>query len=131
MKEPALTEFALTEPAERGSLTIADRVVARVAGYAVTQVEHATAAPRRVLGLNIGDPRPEDGAHVDATVSGETATVTATIAVAWPSSVHEVAAETRRRVREEVTRITEVTVDYVDIDVVSMKTATRPTPRVR
>ena len=41
-------------PEERGRLTVADRVVEKVAGYAVTFVMDAAAAPRRVLGVNIG-----------------------------------------------------------------------------
>ena len=36
-------------PEDRGSLSIADRVVERVAGYAATQVDGAAAAPRRLL----------------------------------------------------------------------------------
>ncbi len=38
-----------TAPEDRGGLTIADRVVERVAGYAATQVDGAAAAPRRLL----------------------------------------------------------------------------------
>ncbi len=41
-------------PEERGRLTVDDRVVEKVAGYAVTFVPDAAAAPRRVLGVKIG-----------------------------------------------------------------------------
>lgn len=106
---------------DRGSLEIADRVVERVAGYAITLVPEATAAPRRVLGVKVGDSRPEDAAHVDARVQGSVATVDATIAVRWPHSVRQVAARVRQTLRSEVERITGVRVDHIDLDVVSMK----------
>lgn len=123
--ESALPELA--DPAERGTLTIADRVVERVAGYAVSQVEGASAAPRRVLGVSVGDARPDQAAAVDAQVDGGTATVEATIAIAWPASVRTVAAQLRRAVREDVERMTGVQVAHVDIDVVSMNVpAARP-----
>jgi uncharacterized alkaline shock family protein YloU len=115
---------------DRGSLTVSDRVVERVAGYAVTLVSHATAAPRRVLGVNVGNARPEDAAHVDARVQGDTATIEATIAVRWPESVQQVATQVRQTVREQVQTITAVRVDHVDIDVVSLHVPEKKTRRV-
>lgn len=112
-------------------LSIADRVVERVAGYAVTLVEDATAAPRRVLGVNVGGARPDDDARTRATVHGSIATVEATIAVRWPASVRSVAQQTRRRIREDVARVTGVDVDHVDIEVVSMDVPTATARRVR
>lgn len=122
---------ALTEPADRGTLAVADRVVERIAGYAVTLVPNVTAAPRRVLGVNIGGARPQDSAAVDARVEGATATVEATIAVRWPTSVREAANQVRQQIRDEVTRITDVHVDHVDLDVASMKMPSEPRRRVQ
>lgn len=119
------------EPGERGSLTIADRVVERVAGYAVTQVEGASAAPRRVLGVNVGEARPGSEASVQARVDGRTATVEATIAVEWPRPVTAVAQQLRTQVRAEVLRLTEVQVAHVDIDVVSFASAPSRSRRVQ
>jgi len=119
------------DPADRGSLTIADRVVERVAGYAVTQVDRAMAAPRRVLGVNVGDARPAEQAAVDARVHGDVATVEATIAVAWPASVRSVADAVRQRIRSDVEHITGVRVQQVDLDVVSMRMPTAPRRRVQ
>ena len=117
----------LGDPAERGRLSIADRVVERVAGYAVSQVNAAMAAPRRVLGVNVGDARPEEQASVDARVHGDIATVEATIAVRWPASVRSVGDAVRRRVRDDVAHITGVRVEQVDLDIVSMSVpAARP-----
>jgi uncharacterized alkaline shock family protein YloU len=107
-------------PEERGRLTVDDRVVEKVAGYAVRSVTDAAAAPRRVLGVNIGDARPDDAASVRAQVQDDIASVHAAIAVRWPRSVQEVADEVRERIRAEVSAITGVRVDRVDVEVVSM-----------
>jgi uncharacterized alkaline shock family protein YloU len=116
---------------ERGTLTVSDRVVERVAGYAVVLVDGAAAAPRRVLGVKVGDADVDDEAHVRARVAGRTATIEASIAVRWPAPVHAVAAEARRRIREDVARITDVVVDHVDLDVVSLAVPAASRARVR
>ncbi len=120
-----------TPPEERGRLTVAERVVERVAGYAATQVDGAAAAPRRLLGISVGDARPDAEAAVRATVDGSVATVEATVAVAWPQSVRRVTDALRARVREDVRRITGVEVAHVDVDVVDFVPATAPARRVR
>lgn len=125
------TAVGSTLPADRGTLTVADRVVERVAGFAVTLVPDATAAPRRVLGVNVGESSPGQAASVDARVQGHVATVDATIAVRWPLSVREVADQVRHSIRDEVHRITGVEVDHIDIDVVTLKVAARKARRVQ
>jgi uncharacterized alkaline shock family protein YloU len=117
-------------PDERGQLTVDDRVVEKVAGYAVTLVTDAAAAPRRVLGVRIGEARPHDVASVRAQVQGDIASVQAAIGVRWPRSVQDVADEARQRIRSEVAAITGVRVDHVDVEVVSM-TMPSAEPRVR
>jgi uncharacterized alkaline shock family protein YloU len=118
-------------PEDRGSLSIADRVVERVAGYAATQVDGAAAAPRRLLGISVGEARPDAEAAVRATVDGSVATVEATIAVAWPQSVRRVTEALRSRIREDVRRVTDVEVAHVDVDVVDFVTAATPARRVQ
>ena len=120
-----------TPPEERGRLTVAERVVERVAGYAATQVDGAAAAPRRLLGISIGEARPDAAAAVRATVDGSVATVEATIAVAWPQSVRRVTEALRSRIREDVRRVTDVEVAHVDVDVVDFVTAATPARRVQ
>jgi uncharacterized alkaline shock family protein YloU len=118
------------QPEDRGRLRVDDRVVERVAGHAVMLVPDATAAPRRVLGVNIGQARPDDAASVQAQVHDDVASVHATIAVRWPKSVQKVADEVRGRIRSEVTAITGVRVDHVDVEVVSMPSPASAEPRV-
>jgi uncharacterized alkaline shock family protein YloU len=116
---------------ERGDLTVADRVVEKVAGYAVTLVPDATAAPRRMLGVNVGDRGEEDLASVEARVVGDVATIRARIAVRWPRSVPEVAEAVRERIRKEVTEATGVRVDHVDVEVTSLSVASPERRRVQ
>lgn len=56
----------LPEAGERGRLTIAEKVVERVAGYTVTQVDGVSAAPRRLLGVTVGEARADTEASVTA-----------------------------------------------------------------
>jgi uncharacterized alkaline shock family protein YloU len=122
-------QAALVPPDERGQLTVDDHVVEKIAGYAVTLVPDAAAAPRRVLGVRIGTARPRAAASVEAQVHGDIASVQAAISVRWPRSVQDVAEEARHRIRSEVAAITGVRVDHVDVEVVSM-TVSSAEPRV-
>ncbi len=117
-------------PEQRGRLTVDDRVVEKVAGHAVTFVTDAAAAPRRVLGVSIGGARPDDAASVQAQVQDDVATVQVAVTVRWPRSVQMVADEVRERIRSEVTAITGVRVDHVDVEVVSMTLPDSAEPRV-
>lgn len=118
-------------PEESGRLDVADHVVEKIAGHAVTMVPGASAAPRRVLGVNVGAARPEHAASVSADVHDGIASVEATIAVTWPRSVQAVADDVRRLIRAEVTSLTGVQVDHVDVEVVSMTIPTSAKPRVQ
>ena len=119
------------EPETRGQLHISDRVVQRVAGYAVTWVPDAIAAPRKVLGVSMGQRDTDDEAKVRAQVHGGIATVHATIGVRWPASVRAVAEQVRIRIRADLAEITQVTVDHVDIAVVDLPPDTAHQARVR
>jgi uncharacterized alkaline shock family protein YloU len=119
--EPTRSERHARIPAEeRGRTTVGERVVEKVAGYAVTFVTDAAAAPRRVLGMSIGGASPDRAASVQAEVQDDIASVHAAIAVRWPRSVQKVADEVREHIRSEVATITGVRVDHVDVEVVSM-----------
>ena len=105
---------ASVPPEDRGRLTVDDRVIEKIAGNAVTFVAHATAAPRRVLGVQLGQARPDDAASVQAQVRNGVASVHAAIAVRWPHSVQQVADEVRQRIHSEVTAITGVRMTLPD-----------------
>jgi uncharacterized alkaline shock family protein YloU len=116
---------------DAGRLEIADQVVEKVASHAVSLVSGAAAAPRRLLGVNLGDARPSDSPSVSADVNDGIARIEATIAVKWPRSVRTVADEVRRRIRHDVTSLTGVRVEHIDVEVVSMTVPKSAQPRVR
>jgi uncharacterized alkaline shock family protein YloU len=121
----------LAPVAERGGLSVADRVVEKVASFAVTTVPDAAAAPRRMLGVNVGESHEEGLPSVEARVSGDVATVRARIAVRWPRSVTEVADAVRERIRKEVAEITGIRVDHIDLEVTSLDVASPEERRVQ
>jgi uncharacterized alkaline shock family protein YloU len=116
------SEAGVPEPDSRGSLRIHDRVVEKVAGHAVTTVPDAAAAPRRVLGMTVSAARPDDeAAKVTATVHGDSVTVAATVAVSWPSPIRQVVAQLGQRIRDDISLHTGLSVDRIDLDVVSLR----------
>ena len=116
------SEPGLPEPESRGSLRIHDRVVEKVAGHAVTTIPDAAAAPRRVLGMTVSAARPDDeAAKVTATVHGDSVTVAATVAVSWPSPIRQVVAQLGQRIRDDISLHTGLSVDRIDLDVVSLR----------
>lgn len=121
----------LPEPAERGRLTIDDRVVEKVAARAVTEIDRATGAPRTLFGQSLGSVRADTPARTSARVDGDIVTVTVSMSVQWPAPIREVAAQLRHRVTDRVQAITGLTVAEVDIDVPTLLTARPSTPRVR
>jgi uncharacterized alkaline shock family protein YloU len=118
------SEAGLPEPEDRGTLRIHDRVVEKVAGHAVTTIPDAAAAPRRVLGMTVSAARPDDeAAKVTATVHGDSVTVAATVAVSWPSPIRQVVAQLGQRIRDDISLHTGLSVDRIDLDVVSLRLA--------
>ena len=83
-----------------------------------------------MLGVKIGQARPDDAASVQAQVQDDVATVQVAVTVRWPRSVQMVADEVRERIRSEVTAITGVRVDHVNVEVVSMTLPDSAEPRV-
>lgn len=113
----------------RGATTIADRVVEKIAGRAVTEVPAAGGAARRVLGISLGDDEEQDGPVVGAHVDGRVVTVDVQMSVTYPEPVAEVADEVRRRVDERVSTLTGLQVAQVDIRVTSLVPPAAPARR--
>ena len=119
------------DPGDRGSLTIADRVVEKVASQAVTEVDLATGAPRSLLGRRVGAQDPDRRARADARVDGDLVSVSVSLAVQWPAPVRQVAAQVREHLTTRISELTGLQVAEVDVDVPALVTGHRPAPRVR
>jgi uncharacterized alkaline shock family protein YloU len=150
--EPADTEPADTAPAdantelavrvgrtEQGMISIADRVVLKIAAMAAAENPDAGAAAARMLGRvvpgagHLGvrgtdlDALPKTTVEVD----GSKAFVNLELSVRWPASIAEVTRQVRGHVRDRVQALTGLEVDEVHIVVADLATDIAPPPRVQ
>ncbi|WP_018655822.1 Asp23/Gls24 family envelope stress response protein [Actinomadura flavalba] len=101
---------------QRGTTTIADRVVEKLVTYAVRDNDATGDIERTVLGLPLGGRRP---ANVDVSIHGESVAVRVEMSVSYPEPVRDTARTVRERVRHEVERTTGLRVSQVDVEVSS------------
>lgn len=124
---------------ELGRISVADRVVAKIAAQAAAESPDAGAAAVRMLGHAVPgagrlgtrgtdlDALPRTSVEVD----GSKAFVTLEIAVRWPAPVSEVTEQVRRRVTDRIRDLAGLEVDEVHIIVADLATDVTPPPRVR
>jgi uncharacterized alkaline shock family protein YloU len=124
---------------ELGLITINDRVVAKMAARAATEIPDAGAAAPRVLGRSVTGAAvvgarttsltglPKASADVD----GSVVTLDLSISVRWPASVPEVTSAVRERVCSRVSGLTGLTVAEVSISVTDLVTRLPGSARVR
>lgn len=104
--------------ATRGRLEIADRVIERIAAEAAAEVDRATGAQRRVLGVSVGSQA--DRPDVSARVDGPVALVSVVMSVAWPAPVTEVTEQVRARIVQQLADLAGVRAAQVDIRVTAL-----------
>jgi uncharacterized alkaline shock family protein YloU len=104
-------EGPLPPPAERGTTTMADRVVEKVAAAAVGEVELAAGAARRL------GHRQRRSARTRVDVDGQLATISVDMSVMYPSPIRSVARVARRHVAARVRELTGLEVRQLDITV--------------
>jgi uncharacterized alkaline shock family protein YloU len=103
---------ALLRPArDRGALDIADRVVAKIAGRAASEVPGVQVPNAGGLRDLVGSGMPK----VQADVDGTTAAVTVVVAIDYPLPVFDTAAEIRRQVTSRLADLAGI--DRVDVRV--------------
>ncbi|HEY3686543.1 MAG TPA: Asp23/Gls24 family envelope stress response protein [Streptosporangiaceae bacterium] len=109
----------------RGTTTIADRVVERIAARAAREGGQVT-GPGGVRSLAGGD-EPRASASVD----GSVAVVRISLGVVYPAPVGATTRAVRARVRDRVREMTGIDVRQVDIDVTRLTGADEQPRRVR
>lgn len=120
---PGLGRHAAEEPAgERGSLSIEDVVVEKVAVAAAGEIDGVGGAARRVLGVTAGSNDGDGRPRATARVSGETAALEVRLTVAYPASVRATTEAVRAHVRDRVEALTDLTVTRVDISIAALTT---------
>ena len=124
---------------ELGTISIADRVVTKIAATAAAENPDAGAAVARMLGRavpgagHLGVRGTDLGALPKTTVEvdGSKAFVHLEISVRWPASIPAVTERVRRHVRDRVAELAGLDVDEVHIVVSDLATDISPPPRVR
>jgi uncharacterized alkaline shock family protein YloU len=106
--------------AERGELTIADRVVERIVEAAVAETHDAGGAAPAVLGRQLWTATQSTKARVSAAVDGGVVTATVRLSVRWPEPVLEVTRRVRERIVDRVEAVTALRVAEVDIEVTGL-----------
>jgi uncharacterized alkaline shock family protein YloU len=121
---PATAPPGTGEPSERGTTTIADRVVQKIASIAAGEVDAVTVTRAGWTQVVGGSGLPS----ASAKVAGGSSRISVEIAAAWPSPLSAVAAKVREHVAHQVTSLTGIDVVAVDVtvaDVVHLETARR------
>jgi uncharacterized alkaline shock family protein YloU len=132
--EGAVTDLAIPvdvgvlRPArDRGALDIADRVVAKIAGRAASEVAGVEVPNSGGLRDLVGTATPK----VQADVDGTTAAVTIVVAIDYPLPVFDTAAEVRRQVTRRLADLAGIERVEVRVEVTELFVSRRRTgPRV-
>lgn len=124
---PAPSPPPAVAPRQRGRLVLAERVVEKIAGQAASEVGTASGRTGGVLGIGGRETARPD---VDVELSADSADLSLTIGVAYPTSIRAAAQQVREHVTRKVEALTGVDVRRVDIDVTSVTTDVAATRRV-
>jgi uncharacterized alkaline shock family protein YloU len=137
---PAPAPPAQTPPGrnELGTITISERVVAKLASRAAVEIPDAGAAAPRVLGRSVASPSVLGGRQTSLTglpkssadVDGSRALLDLSISVRWPASVPAVTQAVREHVTERVAELTGLIVTEVAISVTDLARHLPAPPRV-
>ena len=109
------------DPAQRGRLVIADRVVERIATVAAGAVEGVVRSGSSLEQV-LGHRYPK----ANATVAGDRTRIQVQIAIAWPHPLGQVCGRVRDEVRDRVAELIGVRVDAVDVTAAKVVHAPQP-----
>ncbi len=108
-----MPDEAVAVPEERGALEVHQTVVCKVAEHAADNTPGTLPARRTVAGVGVG----QQGASAKVDGRGNEVDLRLDVALRYPAPVRETVAELRRRVLDEVRRITGYQVHSVDVTV--------------
>ena len=116
---------------ERGTTTVADRVIVAVAARAAAEVPGIGGGARRVFGLPVDADRADRAPQVEATIAGDTVALRVRLSVLYPMPVRAATEQVRRHVADRVSTLTGKTVGVIDVTVVSLPVPVVPRRVVR
>ncbi|HEV7824743.1 MAG TPA: Asp23/Gls24 family envelope stress response protein [Mycobacteriales bacterium] len=111
--------------AERGELTIADRVVERIVEAAVAEAGSVTGAPPSMFGQPLWAVTEGSKARVSASVDGGVVTAKVRLSVRWPEPVLAATRRVRTRIVDRVVTMTGLRVAEIDVEVSGLYSPTR------
>jgi uncharacterized alkaline shock family protein YloU len=123
---------------ELGTITISDRVVAKLAAQAAVEIPDAGAAAPRLMGRSVAGPRALGARQTSLTalpratadVDGSRVMLDLAISIRWPASVPAVSKAVREHVTDRVGELTGLIVTEVAISVTDLATHLAAPPRV-
>ena len=126
---PAATDLGPMH--ERGTTTVADRVIVAVAARAAAEVPGVGGAARRAIRIPVDARRSDRAPQVEATIAGDIVTLRLRLSLIYPGPVRAVTEDVRRHVADRVGVLTGKKVGSVDITVVSLPLPAAPARVVR
>lgn len=130
--DPTVHRGGPVEPEERGTTTIAQRAVERLAVRAVGELPDVGGAAKRVLGLSVPGADLDSPAQVSATIIGARTALDVRISVGYPASVGATTEAVRAHLMRRVEEFTGLRVHRVNITVTALhSTLTAQVGRVR
>ena len=118
--DPTAHRADQVEPEERGTTTIAQRAVERVAAHAVGELTDVGGAAKRMFGMAIAGEDLDNTAQVSATILGQRAALDVRISVVYPASVGATTEAVRAHLTRQVEEFTGIRVHRVNITVTAL-----------
>lgn len=111
---------AASRAEDRGSLSIEDRVVEKMAAHVIGEVDDVGGAARRLLGVPTGRDDPDRSPQVRARVDGVVCSLQVRLSVGYPASVTRVTEQVRAHVTAKLKELAGLQVKGVDIVVTAL-----------
>jgi uncharacterized alkaline shock family protein YloU len=118
--DPTAHRTGLAEPEERGTTTISQRTVERLAAHAIGELPEVGGAARRVFGVALAGEDLDNTAQVSANILGSRATLDVRISVVYPASVGATTEAVRGHLMSRVAEFTGIEVSRVNITVTAL-----------
>jgi uncharacterized alkaline shock family protein YloU len=122
-----MTAPAPAGTAERGSTSLSDRVVDKIAARAALEVDHVHGVSSGLI-ADVFHAQPTVG--VKSAIDGQLAQLTLQVEIDYPTSLRTVTRQLRTHVSDRVRQLCDITVTDVDVRVTALRPATRTVRRV-
>lgn len=119
------------DPGARGSLTIEEVAVERIAAHAALEVDGIGGSALSVLGVTVGAEEAERDVRVDARITGAVVALDVRLSITYPAPVGSTTESARAHLTRRVHDMTGLSVSKVDITVTALHHAVVAPRRLR